>query len=167
MISALAQIVDADDLGHLFTDRTRIVHRGANMSVEPDIVFVRHESIDEGKVTLVPKASVDPDRYVEMEGIVDLVVEIISDASSIKDTQRLRDAYADAEIPEYWIVDARSASIQFVVLELRDGTYHESLTDEHGFHLSTLFARKFQLNRHRGRGNRWKYQLKSLPITER
>ena len=167
IVSILAQIVDADDLGHLFTDRTRIVHRGANMSVEPDIVFVRHESIDEGHVKLVPKASADPDRYVEMEGVVDLVVEIVSDSSSIKDTQRLRDAYANAEIPEYWIVDARNASIQFVVLELREGTYYESLTDEHGFHLSTLFSRKFQLNRHRGRGNRWKYQLTSLPITER
>ena len=115
----------------------------------------------------VPKASADPDRYVEMEGVVDLVVEIVSDSSNIKDTQRLRDAYANAEIPEYWIVDARSASIQFVLLELREGSYHESLTDEHGFQRSMLFARKFQLKRHRGRGNRWKYQLKSLPITKR
>jgi Uma2 family endonuclease len=166
IISALAQIVDADDLGHLFVDRTRVVHRGANLSVEPDIVFVRHESIDGGIVKLVPKASADPDLYVEMEGVVDLVVEIVSDSSNTKDTQRLRNAYADAKFPEYWLVDARGASIRFVVLELRDGTYHESLTDERGFHHSILFARKFRLDRRRGRGNRWKYQLLSLPITE-
>ncbi len=150
IVSALAQIVDAEDLGHLFADRTRVVHRGANLSVEPDIVFVRHELIDEGRVRLVPKASADPDRYVEMEGSVDLVVEIVSDSSQFKDTQRLRNAYAKAEIQEYWVVDARGTLVQFVMLELREGTYREAPTDGQGFHNSRVFHRKFQLSRQRG-----------------
>ena len=163
LVSALAQIVDADDLGHVFYDRTRIVHRGANLSVEPDIVFVRHESIDEEHVRLVPKSSAGQDRYIEMDGAVDLVVEIVSDSSSAKDTQRLRIAYAEAGIPEYWIIDARGTFIEFTLLDLRDQTYQESVADENGYRHSHLFARKFKLDRHRGRGDRWKYQLTSMP----
>lgn len=157
----LGNLINDEDLGHLWIDRSRIVNDDANLSVEPDIVFVSHEAIESGRVRLVPNATGKPDRYIEIEGTVELVVEIVSDRSVAKDTQRLRDAYAAAGVAEYWLVDARHDSIQFSVLEHCDGAYHESAEDENGFRRSRIFSRSFRLTRSRGRGSYWQYQLES------
>ncbi len=77
--------VKSQRLGHLFIDRTRIASVPGNLSAEPDIVFVSHRAIESGRVRLIPKASGQPGRYVELEGGPDLVVEIVSDGSVTKD----------------------------------------------------------------------------------
>jgi hypothetical protein len=42
VIGTLFLINDQDDLGELFSDRTRIASSSANLSREPDIVFLKH-----------------------------------------------------------------------------------------------------------------------------
>ena len=73
--------VDADDRGHLFIDRARVSSPAADLSAEPDIVFLSHSAVDEGRVRLVPKANRKQGRYIEIEGPPDLVVEIVSDST--------------------------------------------------------------------------------------
>ena len=51
----------------------------------------------------------------------DLVVEIVSPDQPERDTVDKRRDYAGAEIPEYWIVDPRSA--EMIVLIYRNGAY--------------------------------------------
>jgi Uma2 family endonuclease len=157
----LGSLINDEDLGHLWIDRSRIVNADANLSVEPDIVFVSHEAIETGRVQLVPNVAGRRDRYIEVEGVVDLVVEIVSDNSVAKDTQRLRNAYAAAGVGEYWLVDARQDSIKFDILELHAGTYRDTPEDDNGFRRSLIFARAFRLTRSRGRGNYWQYQLET------
>jgi Uma2 family endonuclease len=53
----------------------------------------------------------------------DLVVEVVSPDDPDRDLVEKRRDYAEANIPEYWIVDPRSETI--VVLRLRDGAYVE------------------------------------------
>ena len=53
----------------------------------------------------------------------DLVVEIVSPDNPDRDLVEKRRDYAEANIPEYWIVDPRSETI--VVLRLQDGAYVE------------------------------------------
>ncbi len=53
----------------------------------------------------------------------DLVVEIVSPDNPNRDLVEKRRDYAEANIPEYWIVDPRSETI--VVLRLEDGAYVE------------------------------------------
>ena len=90
--------VRAKQLGELYTDRARISCPEADLSAEPDIVFVSNETYESGRVQLIAKASGGSDRYIEMEGAPDLIVEIISDSSVRKDTARLPNAYWQAGV---------------------------------------------------------------------
>ncbi len=51
----------------------------------------------------------------------DLVMEVVSEDDPARDLQTKRSEYADAGIPEYWIVDPRSKTIS--VLKLENGNY--------------------------------------------
>src|SRR5206468_10318364 len=107
--------VDALDLGHTFIAETRISSVPADLSAEPDVVVISHAALDERRVTLIPKASGKPDRYVEVEGGPDLVVEIVSDSSEKKDLRRLPAAYFKADVREFWLVDARGPELLFQI----------------------------------------------------
>ncbi len=76
--------------------------------VEPDLVVVLAEHAERiGRQTI--------------EGPPDLVVEILSPGSAGRDLTTKRDLYARFGIPEYWIVDPESESVE--VLTLKGGAY--------------------------------------------
>ncbi len=102
-------------LGLLLIDSTRVVCERADLSVEPDIVFVAHTSLREDRVRLVPKATGEPGRFVEIDGPPDLVVEIVGDTSVEKDTVRLPRAYHAAGVREFWLFDARRRPATFLI----------------------------------------------------
>src|SRR5205823_3748225 len=54
--------------------------------------------------------------YVELQGVPDLVVEVVSPSSVTKDNDVLPKAYWESGIPEYWIVDARQEPLHFAIL---------------------------------------------------
>jgi len=91
--SALHTLVADSDQGEVFVDRTRVVSRFAALSVEPDDVVVLWESLRSGRVRYVPSDT-------EIEGAPDVIVEVVSDGSIRKDTQRLPPLYSRAGIPE-------------------------------------------------------------------
>ncbi len=100
-------------LGETYTDRDRVSNVEANLSSEPDVVFISDASLNLGRVRLVPRAAGGSDRYLELEGSPELIVEIVSDSSVVKDTQRLPQAYFAAGVAEFWLVDARGADLFF------------------------------------------------------
>ena len=89
VVGELRDVVRSAGGGYLFSDRTRISSPDADLSAEPDVVYLSAETIDSGRVRLVPSAGGEADSYVELEGAPDLVVEIVSDSSVAKDTKRL------------------------------------------------------------------------------
>ena len=99
LAAALFGAVARSRRGHVFVDRIRVTSREADLSVEPDLVAVLFTSLDAGRVRQVPSAR-GGDRFIELEGAPDLVVEIVSDTSERKDTERLPPRYAHAGIPE-------------------------------------------------------------------
>ena len=145
--------------GDLFTDRTRISSVPADLSAEPDVVFLSEECVRSGRVRLVPKAGASPDRYIEIEGAPDLVLEIVSDASVNKDTRRLPAAYFRAGISEYWLVDARGEEIVFTIHRRGESGFEPEQPDEEGFQRSTVFAGRFRLQRERRSHGGWRYEL--------
>ncbi len=58
-----------------------------------------------------------------INGIPALLVEVLSPSNSIQDTQIKRDAYARANVPEYWIVDPRHREVLIYSDPQDDGTY--------------------------------------------
>jgi Uma2 family endonuclease len=124
-------------------------------------VAVSDAAIDAGRVRLVPASGGRPDRFTELEGAPDLVVEIVSDASVTKDTQRLPAAYHAAGIPEFWLIDARGADVRFTIHRHEPSGYVASVTtDGHAF--STLFNRGFTLVRGRNASGRFVYDLAAV-----
>ena len=81
LVIVLGERIRSRQLGELYTDRTRVSCPDADVSAEPDIVFISEEALDSGRVRLVPKSGGEEDRYVELEGAPDLIVEIVSDSS--------------------------------------------------------------------------------------
>jgi len=160
LIRVLSQRVKSQGLGHLFTDRTRVSVPAAELSVEPDIVFLSTEARSSGRVRLVPKERGRPGRYVELEGPPDLVVEIVSDASVTKDTRRLPEAYARARIPEFWLADARGSELVFRIHHLAESAYVPAATDAEGFQRSPVFGALFRLDGRRDEQGEWVFDLR-------
>ncbi len=145
--------------GHVYSDSTRISCPEADLSVEPDVVFISDESLDSGRVRLVPKATREPDRYVEVEGPPDLIVEIVSDSSETKDTHRLPAAYYRAGVPEFWLIDARGKELLFQIHRPGPSAYEPAPRDPEGFQQSAVFGTWFRLTRRRNDRGQWTFDL--------
>ena len=156
----LQRRVKRGKLGLLLIDATRISSPEADLSCEPDIVFVSHEAHDSGRVKLVPKASGQPGRYVEIEGPPDLVVEVVSDTSATKDTRRLPAAYHRAGVREFWLADARGEQPWLLVHRAGPNGYEPVERDGEGFQPSAVFGCRFRLETARDHRGNWTFDLR-------
>lgn len=149
------------DLGHTLIADTRVSSVPGDLSAEPDIVLVSYEAIDRGRVRLVPKASGEEERYVEVEGGPDLVVEIVSDSSVKKDNMRLPAAYFAAGVLEYWLLDARAQQLIFRVHQRGPSAFEATLVDEEGYQPSEVLRGSYRLDRDRHVRGHWIYRLRT------
>ena len=147
-----------DQAMHLFTGETRISSVAGDVSAEPDVVAVSDDAIDAGRVRLVPSASGKPDRFIELEGGPDLIVEIVSDSSVAKDTRRLPVAYHAAGVREFWLVDARGADVLFTI-HRRESAGFIATAPVDGFARSDVFGCGFAVRRSRNAHGRLVYDL--------
>jgi Uma2 family endonuclease len=76
--------------------------------VQPDIFFIRAD-----RVSIIGQDYVD--------GTPDLIIEILSPSNWTYDRKEKFQAYRDAGVPEYWIVDYRAKTVEVFILEA--GTY--------------------------------------------
>ena len=160
LIQVLAAIVEKDDAGYLFSDRMRCSSVPADLSAEPDIIFISHDALDSGRVKLIEQAGGNEDDYIEIEGPPDLVVEIVSKSSVSKDTKRLPPIYFKAGVREFWLIDARSEELRFVIHGRGSRRFVPQPSDAKGFQRSAVLKRKFSLQRDRDRRGRWRYDLR-------
>jgi Uma2 family endonuclease len=153
----LANLNVERQLGIMSNEGTQVVNKAADVSNIPDAVFVTWDSLNNGRARFVPRER-RPGQLVELEGAPDLVVEVVSDSSVLKDTVDLRHAYYQAGIPEYWLIDARGDDIDFQILLARRGGYAASPV-RGGWRRSRVFDRHFRLERTRGPMDLWQYRL--------
>lgn len=160
MAAELFALVARAGRGYVFIDRTRVTVPAVGLSVEPDLIVVLFSSLDSGRVLQVPAARKAPGRFVELEGAPDVIVEIVSDSSEDKDTERLPPRYAEAGIPELWLVDARDESIRFEIRSLVRGSYRSLRPDARGWIASPALGGRFRLTRKPAPHGGWLYDLK-------
>ena len=146
------------DRGLLLMDRTRLSCPEAQLSVEPDILFVSHESLADGRTRHIPKAHHD-DRYIQFEGVADLIVEVVSDSSVYKDTTRLPAAYHKAGVKEYWLIDARADVLRFEIYGRGAGEFEPVPVEAEGYQLSLVMGCRYRLQRRRNAAGNWAYDL--------
>jgi Uma2 family endonuclease len=164
--SKLHVLVTESEMGHVFSDTTRLASRFAALSVEPDVMVILDASLEAGKVRLSQASSrKGPNRYGGLDGAADIIVEIVSDSSVKKDTQRLPPLYASAGVPELWVVDARGEDLRFDIHELRDGQYAPLDADAEGWIRSPRLGHAFRLIRKSSdRPGVWRYTLQAREV---
>jgi Uma2 family endonuclease len=137
----LANVLKTERTGRFFPDGARLTNVEADLSCEPDGVFVSHDSLQAGRVRLVEGGT---DGYLELEGTPDMVLEVVSDSSVEKDTVTLRDLYWRAGIPEYWRADARGKELAFDILRHTAKGYAVARKQK-GWVKSAVLGKAFQL----------------------
>lgn len=136
----------ADHLGRYFTEGAFLSNVEADVSNQPDGMFVSSSGLQQGRVRIVEGKS---EGYVELEGSPEMVLEVVSPSSVGKDTVILRQAYAEAGIREYWLVDARKDPLRFDILRLRERSYAVGRKRAGWVH-SGVFGRWFRLTQQPG-----------------
>jgi Uma2 family endonuclease len=139
----LGGLVKVQRLGRFFPDGLLVTHDRAQLACQPDGTFVSRQTLKSGRVRLVEG---EKGGYLELAGTPDMVLEIVSSSSVEKDTVTLPDLYWRAEIPEYWLVDARSSRLQFEILHYQSNGY-ATVRKQGGWVESQVFGRSFRLTR--------------------
>jgi Uma2 family endonuclease len=137
----LGNLVDEGELGLFFSDGILLSNFAADISGKPDATFISHATLDAERVRLIEGARRG---YVEIQGEPDMVLEVLSDSSEKKDRETLRQAYWDAGVREYWIVDAREEPIQFDILKHAPAGYVATRKPK-GWVKSAVFGKSFLL----------------------
>lgn len=94
----LADYVERESLGEVYVSPLDIIFDPYTV-LQPDIFFVRKERL----------AEVERER---IEGVPDLVVEILSPTTFHKDLRRKMKVYSQFGVQEYWIVDPETRTIE-------------------------------------------------------
>jgi Uma2 family endonuclease len=96
--------------GLYLPDGLRLYHTATELSVIPDCTYISYESLRSGRVRLITGRE---GGYTAVDGSPDLVIEVVSDSSEDKDTEWLIRAYWEADVREYWLIDARKEPPRF------------------------------------------------------
>lgn len=132
----------------------------ADVSNEPDIIFVSWESLNSGRVEYRERKE-GSHRLIEVVGSPDMVAEVVSDSSVTKDTQHLLEAYYTAGVTEYWLVDARGEEVEFQIHLRGADAFEAAASDAEGYLPSPVFGREFRLYRELDPVGMYRYRLES------
>ncbi len=104
LLDAMSSFVRARRLGYVLPSPLGVRLPNQPVPLEPDIVFV--------------SAARKPIIGMEyIEGVPDLVVEILSPSNWMYDRHEKFRLYQTSGVPEYWIVDYRAKTVEVFVLE--------------------------------------------------
>jgi Uma2 family endonuclease len=156
IVSVLGTFNRRKKMGKLYFDRSRVAHVAADLSNEPDAVFIKWSTFKSGKVKLIPTK--EEDDFIELQGTPDWILEIVSPSSVDKDTNKLMLRYHEAGILEYWLIDARGDKLSFdIFYHAPDGyTAADAVTN---WRYSKVFGKKFRLTRTKDLIGGWEYRL--------
>jgi len=138
----LGALAKREKLGRYLTDGVLLSNFAADISGNPDGLFLSKATRTSDRIRLIEGKK--EGGYVELQGTPDMVLEIVSQSSEEKDEVQLRQAYFDAGIPEYWIVDVRKEPSRFDVLR-RTTRGYVNTKKLGGWVKSSVFGRSFRL----------------------
>jgi Uma2 family endonuclease len=139
--SVLMPLAKRSRSGRFFPDGYLLTNSAANLSTNPDGMFVSMASLRAGRVRLVSGAE---EGFTELQGTPDMVLEIVSPSSVHKDTVVLLDLYWQAGISEYWLVDVRGERPRFDILR-HDRSRYVPTRKQAGWVKSRVFGQSFRL----------------------
>lgn len=129
--------------GRYFPDGLRWSCVEVDISILPDGMFVSADSMRDANIKFIEGSRAG---FVEMVGVPDMTLEIVSDSSVKKDTQRLPRLYWEAGVKEYWLVDARRDRLDFTIFRYTKRGYVSARKTD-GWMKSQVFGKEFRLTR--------------------
>jgi Uma2 family endonuclease len=141
IFAVLRNLVDDADFGLMLPDGLLLTNENAGVSGNPDATFITHESLADGRAVLIKGKR---EGYTEVQGSPDMVLEVVSQRSELKDCTLLREDYFTAGVREYWLVDARKDPASFEILK-RGTTAFTSTRAQAGWVKSSVFSKSFRL----------------------
>lgn len=141
--TALDTLIESEELGFYSCNGLLLTNEETEMSCNPDGVFVSTETLDSGRVTVQDGAR---SGFTEIVGAPDMVLEVVSDSSVTKDKKEYRQAYWEAGITEYWLVDCRDERHEFQIFKHTSKGYAETRKVA-GWMRSEVFQKSFRLTR--------------------
>lgn len=135
-------LIRQQDLGRFLADRVLFSNESANISTEPDSMYIGGRTIQEGRCTL--RESKRAGVNIEVLGSPDWILEVVSPTSIHKDKVLLREGYFRAHVGEYWIIDALGDDIDFQILTPGDTSF-VAVESRDGWTNSPLFGKSFRL----------------------
>lgn len=130
------------ELGEYFANGVLLVNFHALMSCNPDGLFATYQTLRDDLEAIEGAET----GHTELHGTPDMVLEVVSASSVKKDNEILMKAYWEAEIPEYWLVDARLEEPSFRILKLGPKGYVD-VRKVNGWIKSTVFGAAFNFVR--------------------
>jgi Uma2 family endonuclease len=100
----LGNLMKETTYGRFVPEGMRYNHPETQLSTEPDGMVVSHEAMRAGRVRLTAGKEGESTILV---GSPEILIEVVSESSEVKDTEWTMSAYFDAGIAEYWLIDAR------------------------------------------------------------
>jgi len=143
----LTGLIKAGGSGLFLPDGLLLSNVAADISGNPDATFISNAALDANRVRLVEGKE---HGFVEIEGSPDMVLEVVSDSSTRKDLVVLRQAYWEAGVLEYWLVDARREPLTFDILR-RTAKGYAAARKQGGWLKSSVFGKSFRLTQQRNR----------------
>lgn len=140
LIAILRFYVDLFQLGEVLPAPIEMKPTPTSNAREPDILFVASENLARIGST-------------KLEGVADLVIEVVSPESAKRDTIEKRDEYEREGVREYWIIDVRRGhekaifyvrdeSGQFQIVEPNnEGIYHSSVLTNFWLDINWFWAK--------------------------
>lgn len=150
-------LIEQENLGLFFPDGYLLSNESADLSTEPDAMFLSRKSLRAKRAMMVQTERL-PGTHTELVGSPDWVLEIVSPSSSRKDKVTLRKAYYQAGIDEYWIIDARGKQIEFLML-VRGSKDFVEVKPINGWRKSPTYGVQFRITRKLDEDGFWQYKL--------
>jgi Uma2 family endonuclease len=134
LCSLLRIYVESHKLGKVISGPFQMRLRKLKCGREPDILFILNENLSKLNATY-------------LDGPADLVVEVISEESRMRDKRIKFDEYQEAGIKEYWLIDPYEKIINFYVLkkdkyqkiEPKQGIYYSKVIKNFWLNTNWLF----------------------------
>ncbi|MEM9701322.1 MAG: Uma2 family endonuclease [Planctomycetota bacterium] len=148
IIRALGNFGEQTKTGRTFSGGAMYAHMGDGRGNEPDVIFLRFDSLRAGRCSLEQRQPGANSASV-IYGAADLVVECVSPSSETKDTRDLRDAYFSAGVSEYWILDGRGENLIFHLLtrEQTAEDWKDAAVGEQGVPTSPVLGQQVAIER--------------------
>ncbi len=140
----LGNLMKQTKYGLVVPEGMRYSHLESNLSTEPDGMLISNESLETGRVKFVGG---ELGEQTEIIGSPEIVIEVVSRSSEVKDTEWTTIAYFDAQIQEYWLVDARDEDNTRFEIYKRGKKEFVAMRKQHGWVKSGVLGKAFRFLR--------------------